>query len=313
MPAVNFSVNVFSNRNKRNGKFSTSANVTIADAATAQRYLDIYGSPRPGLRVKGIQTRSFVSKREVDPIRLADVRANPFVSPATQKEREAELKQLKEPIKLSQIDFGRIVKKAGAPDTFSTEWTKALGGGGKLYLDGSTRTLVVETGTNSTKIIMPVSSISGLQSLSSQNSILVTLAQPPVYHKSKSEPFQSNSDSSFDLSDLISSVLGNDTGEKRISSIDPEHAKIAAFCSTSLLLTFPSKSQFDEFKHRRSDKLRLPKVRGSKITVAKLGRYSRIEELRKTLSKFRVPVAFQVSLVCRYSPLRFRSIDINAR
>jgi len=246
-------------------------------------------------------------------MRLAEVRANPFVSPVTQKEREAELKQLREPITLARIDFGRIVKKAGVPETFSTEWTKDFGGGGKLYLDASTRTLVVETGTNSTKIIMPVSSISGLQSLSSQNSILVTLAQPPVYHKSKSEPFQSNSDNPFDLSDLISSVLGNDTGEKRISSIDPEHAKIAAFCSTSLLLTFPSKSQLDEFKHRRSDKLRLPKVRGSKITVAKLGRYSRIEELRKTLSKFSVPVAFQVSLVCRSPPLGFRSTDINAR
>lgn len=288
---------MFSNRNKRNGKFSTCANVTIADAATAQRYLDIYEYPkRPGLRIKGIEVRSHVSKRAVDPIRLAAVRTNPFVPPATQREREAELKRLKEPITLSQVDFGRIVRKEGSPDVFSSEWSKAIGGGGKLYLDGSTRTLVVELATNSTKIIVPVSSISKLQALPSQTSILLSLSQPPIYHKSKSEPFQSNADSPVDLSALLSSVLGDESGAKRGSSIDSEHAKIAPFCSASLLLTFPSKAQVDEFKHRRSDKLRLPKVRGSKIVVAKLGRYSRVEELRNTLSKFSIPIAFQVSL-----------------
>lgn len=116
----------------------------------------------------------FISKRPVDALRLAQVRANPFVSPATERQRISELQRLKEPIPLTRIDYGRIVKE-GEREIFSSEWESSLEGkGGKVYLDGTTRTLVVETAeSGDVKILIPISSISTMQALPSGTSILL--------------------------------------------------------------------------------------------------------------------------------------------
>ncbi|GAA5964955.1 hypothetical protein JCM3765_004120 [Sporobolomyces pararoseus] len=265
---VNFSVHVFTNRNKRNGKLSTNANITIGDAETGQRFLDSYGSPRTGLRVRNSQTRTFLSKRPVDPLRLAAVRANPFVSPESEIHRISELQRLREPITLARIEFGRINKRE--PSRFKYQSRRSQRS--ELYL----RELL----SFFLSIILRL-----INDHEARRRIAQTTTTPLAYPLILVPFFEGLG------------LGGDQTPNRRVSALDEQHALIAQFCSMQILLTFPSHAQFEEFRHRRSDNLRLPKVKSSKLVVQKLGRYSRINELRSSLAYLSIPVAFQVEML----------------
>ncbi|GAA6064674.1 hypothetical protein JCM10212_001790 [Sporobolomyces blumeae] len=252
-PPTNFSVNVFSNRNKRDRRFTTSANLTIADEAVARRFLDVYGSPKRGLAIKGSVTRSYPSRRPVDPLRLAEVRANPFVAPADEKERIAEMTRLRDPIPLAAVAFGRVVEGTENGDAFSSEYEVATIVGGTVHIDGEQRFLVVALGETRPRIQISLSSLRRLETLPNGPSVLVTLSHGPSFTRSP------------------------------LSDASPEVTDIASIFAV------------EEFRHRRSDRLRLPKVRSSRLVVQHLGLYSKVAELEAGLRSLSLPVAFQTS------------------
>lgn len=319
---------MFSNRNKRNGKLSTSANVTIADVDLAQLFLASYGSSSSSAKrlvVKGVATRVFESKRPVDPLRLAHVRANPFVSPRDDLERTRELERLRRPINLSSVDFGTCLIPHGTRRrrrVFSPVWTKSVEPSGKVYLDGDTRHVVVEfelESTDTVKVLVAVSSIPSIEVLKGdrgRHSILLSLNHAPTYHRSTSSASRDTSDLGTLLRDIFREMndAGSSPGAQRVSAIDAEHGSIAAeYCSTRIALTLPSERELVEFKHRRSDRIRMPRVKQTRDDAMSVSWSSSssdenlaapyspttLGELKTALGSLSVPVAFQVETLLR--------------
>ncbi|BGP17969.1 hypothetical protein JCM10213v2_006017 [Rhodosporidiobolus nylandii] len=289
---TNFSVNVFTNRSRYNGKLATNANVTIADAALGRLFLQNYGAeqgaPRGPLVIRGRPVRILKSKREADPARVRELQTNPFVSPAVERQKEAELKLLKTPIPLLRLEFGRLEKEGVAP-TFSSSYTRSLTGG-QLEVDGEKRLMIIYCGAGQPLVHVPIHSITRLQHLSGSTSVLVTLAQPPSFLTSQT------SNNPYDLSSLLQ-ALNVPLKNRRLQALDENHARVSPFSSHHLLLVFPSTSDVEQFKHRRTDALRLPKVQPIRLAVTAAPDVGTLSLLKGRLVSLDIRVAFQLELL----------------
>ncbi|GAA6016409.1 hypothetical protein JCM10207_003852 [Rhodosporidiobolus poonsookiae] len=296
---VNFSVNVFTNRSKKNGKLATNANITLADAAVGQRFLDHYRSPTPGPLVRGRPTRCNLSHRPADPARVRQLQTNPFVSPVQERERQAELARLKEPIPLSAIEYGIVSEKAGGLQ-FATAYTRRLEAG-SVALDGEKRVLVVSCGPSKPNVLFPLSSIVSLQHAVGTTSVLLTVNRPPRYtttaHPAQDGP--ANDLASLFATAFAGMTLERDLPTRRIAALDREHAVVTTYCSSRVLLTFASNAAVEQFKHRRSDRLRIPKVKLVKLSLKSKSLPGDLANLQEYFTQMDLRVAFQLELLLR--------------
>ncbi|GAA5981898.1 hypothetical protein JCM11641_001935 [Rhodosporidiobolus odoratus] len=306
---VNFSVNVFTNRNKKTNRLSTNANVTIADASVAQRFLAEYGHPHKSLVIRGRAPLCLPSKRAADPARLQQLKTNPHVSPATERSRQAELARLKEPIAITSLEFGRLVQEQPGGLSFGSAYKRTFSGGA-LSFDAEKRILVISCGDFDRLVLIPLYSISALQeppfSTTYPPRILLTLKHAPIYLSSGSLVSASGSslNDELDFAALLSYVTLQSGSifpkpKQRLSALDDEHGQVAPYCQHHLMLTFPGSAELDQFKHRRSDAFRLPRITQIRLKTkpSTLGSDLRLLELK--FKRLDIRVAFQLELLVR--------------
>ncbi|GAA6030286.1 hypothetical protein JCM8097_009029 [Rhodosporidiobolus ruineniae] len=290
---VNFSVNVFTNKSKKNGRLATNANVTVADADLAERFLRYYGAS--GLSIKGRTARCWRSNRPVDPVRVRELRTNPFVSPSEERERQNELSRLQEPIPLARVEFGRISSGQRGEVTFNRAYSHRLVGG-KVSLDSEKLELVVSSTESQPTIRISLSSIKSSQAAAGASSVLLSLSHGPTYFDRPGRNRLLEQLEQFDPFGILDDAQL--PPRQRCSSLGDEHAQVAAFSSLHLLLVFPSIRDAEIFCNRRSKRVRLPQTK--QVSAMQVRDWPLLEELRRLkprLARLDLRIAFQLELL----------------
>ena len=219
-----------------------------------------------------------------------------------EKKRRSALAELRSSIEVGGVDFGRLEEVQGA-EVFSPEAERRWSNG-SLVIDGEKRCILMRSAAevNAPTLVVHIHSILSARIIPGHPpSILLLLSTPPTCEgdrlRSRSAPSDSASESIFQS---FAQMLGEsgllDSRPSRLRALDDDLARIIPFVGTHLRILFPSNTELDQLKYRKS-LVRLPKIGKSQIAVERRHLYS-VEALAKLdslMARLDIRIAFQVS------------------
>ena len=286
-PHPNFEAHIWPLKT-RNGK--TFTNGTITDVG--ERFLRQH-ERSTSIRVRGHEPRFSQSRKSPPPELISKLRTSRFVLPAEQRERQRELQQLATPISVAALQFGRL----SADNVFSPELEHSTESG-KVAFAGESRSITItfSIGGDRIEFSIPFNTISkALVLRGSDSSVLLLLSRPPVIAKIL---LDATEDLLAMFAELVRPSMGKAATRKRLSGLGAADLAQRPFVSTTVRLVFPSKSELEQFRHRRLE-AHLPQAVPATIPVEHRGLYSsaRLEAVRSTMARLDIRVAFQIDLM----------------
>lgn len=294
---TNFHIHVFRTKPRFGKPSITHAKLTIPSRSLVQFFLRRHGGRgASGISLRGRLLSFKLSTGSSNPHLVHRLLTTAFVDPSVELERRKALAAFSTPIRLAVIEFGRLC----TDDVFSIEYRKEVPSG-QVTFNGEKRLVVLRTvpDTEAMEVSVRFDTIVRMLVLEDKCSILLLLSQPPAFDLVDKGIRPPSENGLFDI-DILRAMEGFGLDDRaplryRKASFDVESRSIAPYVSTHIRLIFPSPSELDIFRHRRTQ-ARLPKVVNTSITSSHRQLYSpsKIASLKAIMSRLDVRVAFQM-------------------